>query len=140
MSFLERLFGKKNEKKVEAHTEISFNLEEATAFLKKKYDENFRIVFEAIKQLLEADESPRKEIGFTVKEKQKSYSKSKIRSLDGLDLTPKARAIWEAIPGNIRIKLLNNVWCVNCKKTAGIRVLNRKFLLEKLVVLRILSP
>jgi len=40
--------------------------------MEKKYDENFRIVFEAIKQLLEIDEKPRKKIGFTVKEKQKA--------------------------------------------------------------------
>ena len=88
--------------------------------MEKKYDENFCIVFEAIKQLLEADEAPRKKIGFTVKEKQKSYGKSALKPTNGLDLTPKARAIWEAIPGNVQIKILNNVWCVNCKKTSGI--------------------
>jgi|GEM_PF-7128018 len=41
--------------------------------LEKKYDQLFQIVFEAIKQLLEADAKPRKKIGFTVKEKQKAY-------------------------------------------------------------------
>lgn len=34
-----------------------------------------KIVFEAIKQLLEEDEKPKKKIGFTVKEKQKAYGK-----------------------------------------------------------------
>jgi phage regulator Rha-like protein len=43
--------------------------------MEKKYDEQFRIVFEAIKQLIETDEKPKKKIGFTVKEKQKAYGK-----------------------------------------------------------------
>jgi phage regulator Rha-like protein len=88
--------------------------------MEKKYDENFRIVFEAIKQLLDADEKPRKKIGFTVKEKQNIYRKAEPESTDSLDLTPKSRAIWEAIPGNIRVRLLNNVWCGVCRKTTGI--------------------
>ena len=36
------------------------------------------------------------------------------------NLTPKAKRIWEAIPGNIRLKILNNVWCVQCKDMRGI--------------------
>ena len=43
--------------------------------MEKKYDENFKIVFEAIKQLLKTESKPRKKIGFTVKEKQKAYAK-----------------------------------------------------------------
>lgn len=43
--------------------------------MEKKYDEQFQIVFETIKQLIETDEKPKKEIGFTVKEKQKAYAK-----------------------------------------------------------------
>jgi len=43
--------------------------------MEKKYDEQFQIVFEAIKQLIETDEKPKKEIGFTVKETQKAYAK-----------------------------------------------------------------
>jgi hypothetical protein len=43
--------------------------------MEKKYDQQFQIVFEAIKQLLEEDEKPKKKIGFTVKEKQKEYGK-----------------------------------------------------------------
>jgi hypothetical protein len=42
--------------------------------MEEKYDENFRIVFEAIKQLLSTDAKPRKKIGFTVKEKQAAYA------------------------------------------------------------------
>jgi len=43
--------------------------------MEKKYDEQFRIVFEAIKQLLSDEDKPKKKIGFTVKEKQKAYAK-----------------------------------------------------------------
>ena len=88
--------------------------------MEEKYDENFRIVFEAIKQLLEPPEKPKKKIGYTVKEKQKAYRKPKLQKPDGLILTPQARSIWEAIPGNVQLKLLNNVWCFNCKETTGI--------------------
>ncbi len=43
--------------------------------MEEKYDQQFQIVFEAIKQLLETDAKPKKKIGFTVKEKQKAYRK-----------------------------------------------------------------
>ena len=43
--------------------------------MEKKYDQQFQIVFEAIKQLLETDEKSKKKIGYTVKEKQKTYGK-----------------------------------------------------------------
>jgi DNA repair exonuclease SbcCD ATPase subunit len=49
LSFLEKLFGKKKEKKVVTPTETSFNLEAATAFLKKKYDDNLQLVRDEIK-------------------------------------------------------------------------------------------
>ncbi len=47
--------------------------------MEKKYDQQFQIVFEAIKQLLETDSKPRKQIGFTVKEKQRIYGRVKSR-------------------------------------------------------------
>jgi hypothetical protein len=43
--------------------------------MERKYDENFKIVFKAIKQMLETDEKPKKKIGFTIKEKQKAYGR-----------------------------------------------------------------
>jgi hypothetical protein len=43
--------------------------------MEKKYDQQFQIVFEAIKQLLSEEDKPKKKIGFTVKEKQKTYGK-----------------------------------------------------------------
>jgi hypothetical protein len=47
--------------------------------MEKEYNENFKIVFEAIRQLLEIDEKPRKKIGFTVEEKQAAYGKKTMR-------------------------------------------------------------
>ena len=53
--------------------------------MEKKYDEQFRIVFEAIKQLLSDEDKPKKKIGFTVKEKQKAYAKRvKKQTLESL--------------------------------------------------------
>ena len=96
--------------------------------MEKKYDEQFQIVFEAIKQLLSEEDKPKKKIGYTVKEKQKAYGKSvkkKKPSTDG-SFTPKAKKIWEAIPGIIQFKILNNVWCVQCRKESSIGNLNGK--------------
>ena len=39
------------------------DLKKKNEAMEKKYDENFRIVFEAIKQLLETDAKPRRKIG-----------------------------------------------------------------------------
>ncbi|MBW1837384.1 MAG: hypothetical protein JRF71_15685 [Deltaproteobacteria bacterium] len=39
---------------------------------------------------------------------------------NGFSLTSQARKLWEAIPGEVRVKLLNNVWCVDCRKATGI--------------------
>ena len=47
--------------------------------MEKKYDQQFQIVFEAIKQLLETDAKPRKQIGFIVKEKQRGYGRLKSK-------------------------------------------------------------
>ena len=91
-------------------------------------DERFQIVFEALDKLLQIEEKPKKKIGFTVKEKQKAYGKSvkkKKPSTDG-SFTPKAKKIWEAIPGIIQFKILNNVWCVQCRKESSIGNLTGK--------------
>jgi len=48
--------------------------------MEKKYDQQFQIVFEAIKQLLETDEKPKKKIGFTVKEKKEKNSQKESRA------------------------------------------------------------
>jgi hypothetical protein len=40
--------------------------------------------------------------------------------------TPKAKKIWETIPGDIQFKILNNVWCVHCRKESSIGNLTGK--------------
>ncbi len=56
-------------KMVSTHKELKTKIES----MERKYDKNFKVVFQAIKQMLETDEKPKKRIGFTVKEKQKAY-------------------------------------------------------------------
>lgn len=46
--------------------------------MEKKYDEQFRIVFEAITQLIEEDEKPKKKIGY-IKEKQNPYRSRTVK-------------------------------------------------------------
>jgi phage regulator Rha-like protein len=48
--------------------------------MEKKYDRQFQIVFDSIKQLLEVNIKPKKKIGFTVKERQKAYGKRAKKS------------------------------------------------------------
>jgi hypothetical protein len=36
-----------------------------------------------------------------------------------MDLTPQAKKMWEAIPADQRLRILNNVWCVNCMKPSS---------------------
>lgn len=42
--------------------------------LEKKYDSQFRVVFEAIKEMMESPEPPKKQIGFTAKERRARYA------------------------------------------------------------------
>ena len=51
------------------------------------------------------------------------------------NLTPKARKIWQAIPGDIQLKILNNVWCGQCRGVTGIGNVNGK-VESSLLVLR----
>ncbi len=100
-----------------SNVELSSKLKQ----MEKKYDEQFKIVFEAIRQLMAPPETKKKKIGFTVKEKQKAYGKSMpTKALDEFSLTPQAFRIWINIPGNIQLKILNNVWCRTCSDTTGI--------------------
>ena len=34
--------------------------------------------------------------------------------------TPQAKKHWEAVPKEVRVKLLNNVWCTHCSDMTGI--------------------
>jgi hypothetical protein len=53
-----------------AHKDLKHKIEA----MEKKYDENFQIVFEAIKQLLDEEEKPKVKIGY-IKEKKAPYGK-----------------------------------------------------------------
>jgi hypothetical protein len=56
-----------------SNDELARKLEE----LEKKYDEQFRVVFEAIRQLMTSPDPPRKRIGFEAKEAAAGYGKGK---------------------------------------------------------------
>ena len=47
-------------KMLATHAELKKKIEE----MEEKYDKQFRVVFEALRQLLEADEKPKRKIGF----------------------------------------------------------------------------
>jgi len=57
-------------KMISSHEDLKRRIEE----MEKKYDKQFRIVFEAITQLFEEDEKPKKKIGY-IKEAQAKYGK-----------------------------------------------------------------
>jgi len=89
--------------------------------LKQISEERFQIVFETLDQLINIENTEKKKIGFTVKEKQKAYGKSMPKAAHvEFSLTPRAQEIWNAIPGDFQIKILNNVWCRTCSDTTGI--------------------
>lgn len=46
-----------------------------------------------------------------------------------MDMSPQAKKLWEQIPQRIRVRLLNNVWCVACGKETGVG--NAKAVVEK---------
>ena len=56
---------------ISAHKDIERRLDA----LEERYDEQFKVVFDAIRALMEPPEEPRKKIGFEVKEKKASYGK-----------------------------------------------------------------
>ena len=58
------------------HKDLARKLEE----LEKKYDERFRVVFDAIRQLMKPPEKPRKQIGFRVEERRVAYRVRRRRS------------------------------------------------------------
>lgn len=37
-----------------------------------------------------------------------------------MEMTPQAKKLWERIPASIRVKLLNNVYCNQCRETRSI--------------------
>jgi hypothetical protein len=58
-------------KMLASHAELAHQLKE----LEKKYDSQFKVVFEAIRQLMAAPERPPKKIGFQLREKRAGYGR-----------------------------------------------------------------
>jgi hypothetical protein len=54
-------------------------LKRKIAAMERKYDEQFQIVFEAIKQLIEQDEKPKKKIGY-IKERRAKYGRNREKN------------------------------------------------------------
>ncbi|HUJ71901.1 MAG TPA: ORF6N domain-containing protein [Verrucomicrobiae bacterium] len=52
-----------------SHADLAAKLEE----LEKKYDSQFKIVFDAIRQLMSSPATPRKQIGFHIRERRAAY-------------------------------------------------------------------
>jgi len=52
-----------------SHADLAFKLEE----LEKKYDKQFSVVFDALRELMNPPEPPRKRIGFGVRERRTTY-------------------------------------------------------------------
>lgn len=67
-----RTFGKLRNM-ISSHRDLARKLAE----LEKKYDGQFQIVFEAIRQIIEVEDKPRKKIGFIARERQAVYKKTR---------------------------------------------------------------
>ncbi len=63
---------------VSTHKELTKKLKE----LESKYDSQFRVVFEAIRQLMAPPNAPRRQIGFRVEEPSKQYKVKKKKILE----------------------------------------------------------
>ncbi|MCX6120701.1 MAG: ORF6N domain-containing protein [Ignavibacteriales bacterium] len=57
------------------HKDLAVKLEE----LEKKYDAQFKVVFDAIRQIIYTPDKPKREIGFRVKESTAKYNVKKTR-------------------------------------------------------------
>jgi hypothetical protein len=58
-----------------SHTELARKIEQ----MEKKYDKQFRVVFEAIRQLMAPPAKPKRKIGFNLKERQARYGRKAVR-------------------------------------------------------------
>ncbi|MGB5156455.1 ORF6N domain-containing protein [Desulfobacterium sp. N47] len=59
---------------VSSHKQLAGKLSELEQKL-EGHDEQIQIIFQAIKELMTTTEKPKRKIGFTIKEKQRAYSK-----------------------------------------------------------------
>lgn len=64
---------------IASHADLAAKLDE----LEKKYDAQFRIVFDAIRQLMSEPTTPRKRIGFSVRERRAAYGVSLVSASRG---------------------------------------------------------
>lgn len=58
---------------------VNKDLERKLTALEQKYDEQFKVVFDAIRALMTPPEKPRKKIGFEVKEKGATYGRRGVK-------------------------------------------------------------
>jgi hypothetical protein len=66
---------------IASHKDLSRRLDD----LEKKYDGQFKIVFEAIRQLMAPPAKPKRKIGFQLKEKQARYGRKRsVKIVQGL--------------------------------------------------------
>ena len=79
-----------------------------------------RIVFDVINHLMAPATDPRQTARLTVKPRRRSNGASLKTTANGFSLTLPARKRWDSIPGDIQMKILNNVWCATCGETTGI--------------------
>lgn len=61
---------------LESHAKLAAKLAE----LEDKYDEQFRVVFEVLNELMSPPEPKRKQIGFSVREERAKYKTKRKRS------------------------------------------------------------
>jgi hypothetical protein len=57
-----------------SHADLARKIEQ----MERKYDEKFRVVFEAIRQLMAPPKTSKRKIGFDLKEKQTVYGRKHI--------------------------------------------------------------
>jgi hypothetical protein len=110
------------------HVELKRKIEE----LEAQYDEKFRIVFAALRQLLEPGDSPPRKIGFTAREKRQPYCDSAAAPSPAL--TPAARKRWDRLTPKLQTMLLGNVWCGACRQAGGMQLLSGKIEKGQLVL------
>lgn len=67
------------------------DLAQKLAEMERKYDRRFKVVFEAIRQLIAPAEKPKKQIGFRVEEPAARNSATRKRKLAGKVVTMKAK-------------------------------------------------
>jgi len=63
------------------HEDLKRKIEE----MEQKYDQQFKVVFDAIRLLLESDSKPKPRIGFTVRERIKAYGRKRGCKRVGLE-------------------------------------------------------